>query len=96
MARWLELCRDVLPGMAAAQDWPIRYDHCFMRVFLDHAMGGRWDRTVRRPAIRHMHTSDLRRAVGMAEAVVVHPGRLPGLNAASLAWRVADKLGPSR
>lgn len=73
--------------MAAAHAWPIQADHCFMRVFLDHAMGGRWDRTVRRPAIRHMETTDLRRAVALAETVLADPNCLPALNAASLAWR---------
>jgi len=87
VARWLELTRVVLPDMAAAAGWPIRLDHCFMRVFLDHAMQDRWDRTVARPAIRHMRDSDLRRAVELAEAVVAAPHRLPALNAQSLAWR---------
>ena len=87
VARWLVLTRTVLPGMASTYSWPIRFDHCFMRVFLDHAMQDRWDRTVARPAIRHMRDSDLRRAVELAEAVVAAPHRLPALNAQSLAWR---------
>ncbi|MGI4951096.1 MAG: hypothetical protein ACRYGM_04770, partial [Janthinobacterium lividum] len=40
--RWLELTRRVLPGMAAAEGWPICRDHCFMRVCLDNAMGRPW------------------------------------------------------
>lgn len=87
VARWLDLTRTVLPAMAATHHWPIRYDHCFMRVFLDHAMQGRWDRTVRRPAIRHMAENDLRRAIELAEAVLAAPQRLPEMNAQSLAWR---------
>jgi hypothetical protein len=87
VARWLMLTRTVLPGMAAAQDWPISRDHCFMRVFLDHAEGGRWDRRVRRPAIRFMEDAALRRAVLAAEHVVAHPGELPEYNRRSLAWR---------
>ncbi len=87
VARWLALTRTVLPGMAEAAGWPIRSDHCFMRVFLDHAMGGRWDRTVPRPAIRHMAAEDLQRAVDLAETVVREPALLPDLNRQSLAWR---------
>ena len=89
VAQWLHLTRTVLPGMATAHRWPIRFDHCFMRVFLDHAMQGRWDRTVRRPAIRHMPDADLHRAIELAEAVVAAPHRLPELNAQSLVWRRA-------
>ena len=85
--RWLHLTRVVLPGMAAANRWPIRLDHCFMRVFLDHAAGGQWNLSVERPAIRHMHLADLERAVAAAEATIADPARLPTLNAASLAWR---------
>ena len=77
----------VLPGMAAGQAWPIRLDHCFMRVFLDHAMGARWDTVVERPAVRHMPTEALRRAVDAAEAVLADPALLPGFDSASLAYR---------
>ena len=66
VARWLELTRDILPGLAVSARWPIRLDHCFMRVFLGHAVGDQWDRVVRRPAIRFMETPELRRAVELA------------------------------
>lgn len=91
VARWLTLMRDVLPGMAAAQRWPIRYDHCFMRVCLDHAMGGPWHFQLRRPAIRHMEDARLAAAIAVAEAIVADPGCLPALNAQSLQWRRAER-----
>lgn len=87
IARWLELTRTILPGMASAAKWPISLDHCFMRVFLDHAVGERWDASVKRPAIKHMPTEKLRRAVLLGEIVVADPGRLAALNAQSLEWR---------
>ncbi len=73
--------------MAAAQRWPIRLDHCFMRVCLDHAMGRRWDEVVARPAVRHLSGAELERAVAVAEAIRDDPARLPALNTASLRWR---------
>ena len=91
VSRWIKLTRDTLPGMATAQRWPIKLDHCFMRVFLDQAMGGQWDAIVARPAIRNMDVSDLARAIAMAETVVDDPALLPGLNAQSLAWRAAQR-----
>lgn len=77
--------------MAGEHDWPIRLDHCFMRVFLDHAVGGQWDRTVARPAIRHMPGPMLARAVALAERTSIEPGILSALNTESLAWRRAQR-----
>ena len=90
-ARWLDLTRRVLPGMAGAAGWPIRLDHCFMRVCLDHAVGQPWHQRVRRPAIRHLGDDELRRAIAIAERVAADPAILPGLNAQSLAWRSASR-----
>lgn len=87
VARWLELTRTILPGMARAHRWPIQLDHCFMRVCLDQAMQGQWDRTVGRPAVRRMALADLQRAIAVAESIVADPALLPALNAESLAWR---------
>ena len=87
LSRWLELTRNVLPGMAAQAGWPIRLDHCFMRVCLDGALGQRWDGAVARPAIRHLTDEQLRRAIGIAEAIQRDPALLPALNGASLRMR---------
>jgi len=92
-ARWLDLTRRVLPGMARAEGWPIRLDHCFMRVCLDQALGQPWHERVRRPAIRHLGDDELRRAVVIAERIAADPAVLPSLNAQSLAWRRASRHG---
>ena len=86
-ARWLDLTRRVLPDMAQEARWPIRLDHCFMRVCLDHAIGQPWHERVRRPAIRHLSDEELRRAVAIAERMAANPDVLPSLNERSLAWR---------
>ncbi len=91
VARWLELTRAVLPGMAKAQGWPIHLDHCFMRVCLDAALGAPWTATVERPAVRHMTDAQLAAALAVAEAVAADPERLPPLNAASLEGRRAAR-----
>ncbi len=91
LARWLGLARRVLPGMAAAEGWPIRLDHCFMRVCLDAAFGQPWHEAVRRPAVRHMTEAQLARAVAVAERVVAAPALLFELNAESL--RLRGKAG---
>ena len=87
VSRWLELTRQILPEMAARERWPIRLDHCFMRVCLDTAMGQRWDEVVQRPAIRHLTEAELARAVAVAASLVRDPGNLPGLKTESLRLR---------
>ncbi len=87
VARWLELTRVALPQAAARHRWPIRLDHCFMRVCLDAAYGRPWHEVVARPAIRHAADAELQRAVGVAEAILAQPETLEGLNAASLRMR---------
>ena len=91
VAHWLKLTREVLPGMAAEHHWPIRLDHCFMRVCLDNTLRRPWHEAVRRPAIRHLELSQLQDAVAIAEGIVADPARLPALNDASLDWRRASR-----
>ena len=91
VARWLELMRGTLPGLADAARWPIRFDHCFMRVCLDHAIGQPWHERVRRPAIRNLTDEQLRAAITVADRIVADPSALPRLNAQSLAWRKASR-----
>ena len=87
LARWDDLTRRVLPGMANAERWPIRLDHCFMRVCLDHAVGDVWTAHISRPAIAHMDTPTLARAMAIADGICDQPGTLPALNQQSLVWR---------
>ena len=91
VGHWTELMRSVLPGLAVAARWPIRFDHCFMRVCLDHAIGQPWHERVRRPAIRHLTDDQLRAAIAVAERIVADPSVLPALNAQSIAWRQASR-----
>ncbi len=87
LARWTLLTGTVLPAMAEEHRWPIRLDHCFMRVCLDTALGVRWDMVVRRPAVRHLDLSQLAQAVQQAERIAAEPALLPALNRASLRLR---------
>ena len=87
LGQWHELTRRTLPDMAAAHGWPIRLDHCFMRVCLDDALGVRWDTVVRRPAVTHLTDAQLARAVATAQRIAAAPELLRPLNAASLRMR---------
>ncbi len=87
MARWLDLTRRQLPAMAAAHHWPIRLDHCFMRVCLDAAVGQPWYEVIRRPAVSYASADQLQRAVAVAEGILADPASLPLRNAESLRLR---------
>ena len=92
-ARWLDLTRREMPAVAGERGWPVRFDHCFQRILLDHAVGGVWyDAIPRRPAYRHASDAVLRRAVEAGEAVMRGERDLARLNRDSLGHR--GKRGP--
>ncbi|WP_267382030.1 MULTISPECIES: GCN5-related N-acetyltransferase [unclassified Sphingomonas] len=85
---WLHLTRVTLPALAAPRGWPVRADHCFQRILLDHAFGGCWyDHVARRPAYAHADAAALARAIALGEAAVAGEADMAALNRASLAWR---------
>ena len=90
-SRWLALTKEQLPARARQQRWPLREDHCFQRVLLDAACGGRWyDHVPARPAYRHLDPDRLARAVALAERLATEPDALAllrALNEQSLRWR---------
>ena len=87
-ARWLDLTRVTLPGLASARCWPVRYDHCFQRILLDNAFGGVWyDHVAKRPAYAHAPAEALARAVALGEACADGTADLVLLNRRSLMWR---------
>lgn len=90
--RWLHLTREALPAVAMERHWPVRADHCFQRILLDAACGGRWyDHVSGRPAYAHAPGPILSRAVSLGEACLAGTADLAALNQASLAWRVAAR-----
>jgi len=91
IARLFVLTRDLMPAMAAEHRWPIRLDHCFMRVCLDAAVGAPWSDRVKRPAVRHLSDDQIAAAVGIAEAIVGRPETLAALNERSLRDRRAAR-----
>ena len=89
--RWLLLTQEILPAMAAVENWPIRFDHCFMRVCLDETMGRPWTEVLQRPAITTMSDAQLAAAIRTAESIVERPEALPVLNERSLQRRRASR-----
>ncbi len=72
IARFKHLTEVVLPSLAREHRWPIRLDHCFKRICLDHAFTGVWHHHIPRPAERHLAGEPLHRAIACAEAIALH------------------------
>ena len=89
--RYLELTRTHLPARARRDgDLPIRFDHCFMRIILDHVFEDSWyrhlDRRLR--AYKQLTDAQLRTAVDLAERMLQAPAEeVAAMNDASLRWR---------
>jgi hypothetical protein len=91
LARYRELVLAELPRRAREQGWPVTEDHCFGRIVLDGAVGGRWydvlDRR-RSPAFEQLDDGQLARAVELAERMLAEGVPLVlDLDARSLTWR---------
>jgi len=91
LARYRQLVLDELPRRARAGRWVVTADHCFGRIVLDHAVGGRWydvlDRR-RSPAFAQLDDDRLAAAVALAERIAAEGDPLlRALDAQSLTWR---------
>ena len=88
IARFKRLTEQALPERARAERWPLRNDHCFKRVCLDHAVQDEWYRHIRKPAERHIAGEALERAVRCAEELLAgDEALLRERNRQSLHWR---------
>ena len=85
--RWFALTRDTLPALAQERGWPVRFDHCFQRILLDHATGGPWRETIAAPAYRNASNAQLGEAVRLGERAVDGREDMGTLNRQSLRWR---------
>ena len=69
VAEWKHLTESVLPALARQHGWPLRLDHCFKRVTLDHAFSDIWYKHLRKPAERHLAGEPLARALACAHLI---------------------------
>ncbi len=88
LLRFKRLTEVELPALARERRWPLRFDHCFKRVCLDHAFGDVWYNHLRKPAEKHIGGAALARAVACAEEILAGGvAVLAERNAASLRCR---------
>ncbi|KQS59637.1 hypothetical protein ASG36_00805 [Geodermatophilus sp. Leaf369] len=91
VSRYRELVLGELPRRARAEGWVVTADHCFGRIVLDHAVGGRWydvlDRR-RSPAFAQLDDDRLAAAVALADRIAAEGDPLlRELDRQSLVWR---------
>lgn len=87
-AAWRDLVERRLPEAARThRDWPVRLDHCFARILLDHACGGPWRDHVAPPAHANLPADRFEAAIALGEALLAGEADLHALNRRSLAWR---------
>ena len=82
------------PAAAKAGGYPIRFNHCFLRVVYDNLFGAQWQTVLPqgKPAIRQLTAAQLERALEIGQAVIDDKATCVELNRRSLDWR--GKAGP--
>ena len=69
--RLLHIAREEFPAAARADKYPIRFDHCLLRVVYDNLFERQWQTALdpKKPAIHQLSEEELRNAIELAEAV---------------------------
>lgn len=87
--RLLQIAREDFPAAARAGKYPIRFDHCLLRVVYDNLFGAQWQTVLdpKKPAIHQLSTEELENAIELAEAVTADKETCATLNRKSLEFR---------
>lgn len=82
------------PAAAKAGNYPIRLNHCFLRVVYDNLFGQQWQEVLAKgkPAIRQLTEAQLEAALAIGQRVIDDKEICVRLNRRSLDWR--GKEGP--
>ena len=83
----MQLTREAMPAIARKKRWPVRFDHCFQRILLDNAVGGRWYDYIASPAYKNATDTQLQTAIALGKQAVLGQQDLSELNRKSLIWR---------
>ena len=85
----LYLANEKFPAVAKTGDYPVRLNHCFLRIVYDNLLGAQWQTVLPkgRAAYKQLSTEQLARAIEIGERVIDDPAVCRELNRRSLAWR---------
>lgn len=87
--RLRQLANEDFPRAARSGGYPVRYNHCFLRIVYDNLFGCKWREALpgKTPAIHQLTDEQLRRAIALGEEVIADPDLARELNDRSLRWR---------
>lgn len=69
------------------QMYPVKYNHCFIRIILDQLCQDCWYNHISKPAIYNMTNEQLSKAIELAKVIIKHPEICWVWNMQSLKWR---------
>lgn len=95
--QYLDLVNNRLPVAARKGGYPVRFNHCFVRIILDSICGCEWFRVIEKPAYKHMTNAQLEQAITLGKKFLADPKACSAANQASLQFRgklrsIADKV----
>ena len=87
--RLKEQANETFPAAARAGGYPIRFNHCFLRVVYDNLLGAQWQKVLKKgkPAIHQLSEEQLTKALTIGEEVIASKDRCAELNQKSLRYR---------
>ena len=88
-ARLRTMAREEFPAAARGGGYPVRFDHCFLRIVYDNLFDAPWRSVLPqgRPAIEQLDRAQLARALEIGRAITDDPEECRRLNARSLHLR---------
>lgn len=83
------MANEEFPQAARSGDYPVRFNHCFLRIVYDNLFDAPWREILPkgRPAVEQLDRHQLRRAIEIGRDVIDDPAACRRLNARSLALR---------
>lgn len=87
--RLRQLANTDFPAAARSGDYPVRFNHCFLRIVYDNLFGGKWQEALSngKPAIHQLTEEQLTAAIELGERLIDDPAHCRLLNERSLRWR---------
>ena len=88
-AELLHLANEAFPQAARSGAYPVRFNHCFLRIVYDNLFGQRWQRVLPKgqPAYKQLDGAQLERAIELGQAIIADPELCRDLNQKSLEYR---------